>query len=213
MITGILYLGRSITMLVTALPVANTDYYCYPKVQSNSQKIIRFFQDDHSLRARERKEKALFCADVGNYNVPDNDSLVVCIQVNHTSALIILERIGILLSGFGLSINGRHVYCGDYIYSGHTCMLVLSALVVTECMCVLLTAFFVLGTKKYSLISFSHFSQNILKIAWILMTKNQFIEATKIRFFTRVFFANNSRYKSALFFCIFWVDTICRYLK
>ncbi|XP_055343418.1 phosphatidylcholine:ceramide cholinephosphotransferase 2-like [Paramacrobiotus metropolitanus] len=83
MIVGLLYLGRSVTMLVTALPVANTDYYCSPKM-------------------------------------------------NHTSVLVILERIGMLLSGLGLSVNGRHIYCGDYIYSGHTCVLVLSALVVTE---------------------------------------------------------------------------------
>ncbi|OQV13681.1 putative Phosphatidylcholine:ceramide cholinephosphotransferase 1 [Hypsibius exemplaris] len=82
-IIGLLYFGRSITMLVTAVPVANTDYYCSPKL-------------------------------------------------NHTSALAILERIGKLIGGLGLSFNGLHTYCGDYIYSGHTCMLVLSALVMTE---------------------------------------------------------------------------------
>ncbi|XP_055355913.1 ceramide phosphoethanolamine synthase-like [Paramacrobiotus metropolitanus] len=70
-------------MLVTALPVANTDYCCSPKM-------------------------------------------------NHTSILVILERIGMLLSGLGLSVNGQNIYCGDYIYSGHTCVLVLSALVVNE---------------------------------------------------------------------------------
>jgi len=37
------------------------------------------------------------------------------------------------LSGMGLSINGKHVYCGDYIYSGHTMALVTAYLVIKEC--------------------------------------------------------------------------------
>lgn len=32
----------------------------------------------------------------------------------------ILRRVFHMMLGFGLSINGRHVYCGDYIFSGHT---------------------------------------------------------------------------------------------
>lgn len=33
---------------------------------------------------------------------------------------IIINRVLYMLWGFGLSINGKHVYCGDYIFSGHT---------------------------------------------------------------------------------------------
>lgn len=82
-IVGLLYLGRSVTMLVTAVPVANTHYYCQPKM-------------------------------------------------NFTGPGTILHRTWTLLSGFGMSINGKHFYCGDYIYSGHTCMLVLSAMIYGE---------------------------------------------------------------------------------
>lgn len=32
----------------------------------------------------------------------------------------IFTRVNKMLWGFGLSINGHHVYCGDYIFSGHT---------------------------------------------------------------------------------------------
>lgn len=32
----------------------------------------------------------------------------------------IFSRVNRMLWGFGLSINGHHVYCGDYIFSGHT---------------------------------------------------------------------------------------------
>jgi len=37
------------------------------------------------------------------------------------------------MSGFGLSINGQHVYCGDFIFSGHTMILILSYLIISEC--------------------------------------------------------------------------------
>jgi shingomyelin synthase len=33
----------------------------------------------------------------------------------------------------GLSMNGQHVYCGDYIYSGHTMILVMGFLAIKEC--------------------------------------------------------------------------------
>lgn len=52
---------------------------------------------------------------------------------NHTSAVEIAKRVVQLMSGFGLSINGKHTYCGDFIYSGHTVSLVLGYLVISEC--------------------------------------------------------------------------------
>ncbi|XP_069355485.1 phosphatidylcholine:ceramide cholinephosphotransferase 2-like isoform X1 [Maniola hyperantus] len=51
---------------------------------------------------------------------------------NGTTPLLIVRRMFYLISGFGLSINGKHTYCGDYIYSGHTMVLVLSYLIVAE---------------------------------------------------------------------------------
>ena len=52
---------------------------------------------------------------------------------NDITALIVAQRVTKLISGMGLSINGNHVYCGDYIYSGHTMVLVLSCLVIMQC--------------------------------------------------------------------------------
>lgn len=54
-------------------------------------------------------------------------------KANNTSALLVTKRVLQLISGFGLSINGKHTYCGDYIYSGHTVVLVLSYLILKEC--------------------------------------------------------------------------------
>nr|CAD7262445.1 unnamed protein product [Timema shepardi] len=53
-------------------------------------------------------------------------------KLNSTSTLVVVKRVWQLISGFGLSINGQHTYCGDYIYSGHTVILVLSYLIISE---------------------------------------------------------------------------------
>ncbi|XP_076656197.1 phosphatidylcholine:ceramide cholinephosphotransferase 2 isoform X2 [Halictus rubicundus] len=53
-------------------------------------------------------------------------------KANNTSPLLVMKRVLQLISGFGLSINGKHTYCGDYIYSGHTVVLVLSYLIIEE---------------------------------------------------------------------------------
>lgn len=52
---------------------------------------------------------------------------------NATTTLEIMKRAFHLISGFGLSINGKHTYCGDYIYSGHTVTLVMGYLIIAEC--------------------------------------------------------------------------------
>ena len=59
--------------------------------------------------------------------------VVFVFQNNMTSPGTVLYRAWTLLTGFGMSINGKHVFCGDYIYSGHTCMLVFSYLLYNEC--------------------------------------------------------------------------------
>ncbi|XP_022644612.1 phosphatidylcholine:ceramide cholinephosphotransferase 1-like isoform X3 [Varroa destructor] len=51
---------------------------------------------------------------------------------NHTTLGLIASRVLTLFSGFGLSINGHHTYCGDYIFSGHTLILTLCYLIVKE---------------------------------------------------------------------------------
>ena len=43
------------------------------------------------------------------------------------------KRILTIISGGGLSINGKHIYCGDYIFSGHTMTLTMGYLVIKQC--------------------------------------------------------------------------------
>jgi len=51
---------------------------------------------------------------------------------NETSALMYVKRVFTLISGGGLSINGKHVFCGDYIFSGHTMTLTLGYLAIKQ---------------------------------------------------------------------------------
>ncbi|XP_043271419.1 phosphatidylcholine:ceramide cholinephosphotransferase 1-like isoform X3 [Venturia canescens] len=53
-------------------------------------------------------------------------------KLNHTTPLIIIKRALHIMSGFGLSMNGKQTYCGDAIYSGHTVILVLCYLIIKE---------------------------------------------------------------------------------
>ena len=55
-------------------------------------------------------------------------------QLNHTiSSSEVLHRVIKIMSGFGLSINGNHIYCGDFIFSGHTMILILCYLIIVDC--------------------------------------------------------------------------------
>lgn len=65
--------------------------------------------------------------------VPVADTTYYCSPKNNNTGFgIVFVRSIQLMSGGGLQINGKHTYCGDYIYSGHTLVLVLTYLVVRE---------------------------------------------------------------------------------
>lgn len=65
-------------------------------------------------------------------------------KANSTNPVLIAKRVFQLFSGFGLSINGKHTFCGDYMYSGHTTILVMSYLIVVECKYLTLYSFLLL---------------------------------------------------------------------
>ncbi|CAI6367726.1 unnamed protein product [Macrosiphum euphorbiae] len=65
--------------------------------------------------------------------LPTSSSTYYCSpKANSTNPVLIARRVIQLFSGFGLSINGKHTFCGDYIYSGHTTILVMSYLITVE---------------------------------------------------------------------------------
>ena len=55
-------------------------------------------------------------------------------QLNHTITFLeLISRVATIVSGGGLSMNGKQIYCGDFIFSGHTMVLMMTFFVVREC--------------------------------------------------------------------------------
>jgi len=65
--------------------------------------------------------------------LPKSDETYTCMpRKNDTTALDYAKRVLTIISGGGLSINGKHIYCGDYIFSGHTMTLTMGYLVIKQ---------------------------------------------------------------------------------
>lgn len=68
--------------------------------------------------------------------VPIADANYYCspkLEESQKTYLVIATRAMKIVSGVGLKINGKHTLCGDYIYSGHTIVLVVCYLFIQEC--------------------------------------------------------------------------------
>ena len=75
--------------------------------------------------------------------LPKADQTYTCHpKSDNITTKIIVKRVLTIMSGGGLSINGKHVYCGDYIFSGHTMTLTLGYLVIRQCRLSGITAHF-----------------------------------------------------------------------
>merc|ERR1712061_882164 len=65
--------------------------------------------------------------------LPKPDESYVCAaKIEDITPYDVTRRVITLLSGGGLSINGKHIYCGDYIFSGHTMVLTMGYLVIKQ---------------------------------------------------------------------------------
>ena len=67
--------------------------------------------------------------------LPISDKNYECApQLNHTITFLeLISRVATIVSGGGLSMNGKQIYCGDFIFSGHTMVLMMTFFVVREC--------------------------------------------------------------------------------
>ena len=66
--------------------------------------------------------------------LPKSDPRYPCSEkAGNITALLVVNRVVQILSGGGLSINGKHVYCGDYMFSGHTVVFVMAYLCIKQC--------------------------------------------------------------------------------
>ncbi|XP_058447991.1 phosphatidylcholine:ceramide cholinephosphotransferase 1-like isoform X2 [Malaya genurostris] len=104
------------------------------------------------------------------------------------SPLVIMKRAFQLFSGFGLSINGKHTYCGDYIYSGHTVTLVMGYLIIAE-----------YSPKKFWIIHWLVWCASLTGVSMVLLAHGHYTVDVLIAYYvtTRLFWtyhtlANNS---------------------
>lgn len=112
---------------------------------------------------------------------------------NSTTAALVAKRVLRLLSGFGLSINGQHIYCGDYIYSGHTVILTMSYLVVKE-----------YTPRQYFILHWIWWTASGVGVVFVLLSRGHYTIDVVIAYYvsTRVFWiyhtvANNASLKNA----------------
>lgn len=63
--------------------------------------------------------------------LPVSSTEYYCSPQGNSTVMVVLQRSLTLFFGMGLTINGKHTYCGDYIYSGHTTVLVMSYLMIS----------------------------------------------------------------------------------
>jgi len=65
--------------------------------------------------------------------LPKADTKYTCSpKMDNTTIQDYAHRVLTIISGGGLSINGKHIYCGDYIFSGHTLVLSMGYLTIKQ---------------------------------------------------------------------------------
>jgi len=65
--------------------------------------------------------------------LPKSDTGYICKPTSENiTALTVFTRVAKIMSGGGLSISGQQVYCGDFIFSGHTATLTLGYLAIKQ---------------------------------------------------------------------------------
>jgi len=84
-------------------------------------------------------------------------------RMTNVTAGVYFSRIVAIISGGGLSINGQHVYCGDYIFSGHTVMLTVGYLVITQ-----------YSPKRFFLLHWSSFLVSVVGVVLLQLARGHY---------------------------------------
>jgi len=87
-------------------------------------------------------------------------------KLENTTALpglVIAKRVLTLVSGMGLSINGKHIFCGDYIFSGHTMVLTMGYLVIKE-----------YSPRRFFMLHWMSFFTSVIGIVMLLIARGHY---------------------------------------
>jgi len=107
--------------------------------------------------------------------LPISDTNYKCApKLNHTITFLeLISRVATIVSGGGLSMNGKQIYCGDFIFSGHTMALLMAFFVVREYTprklwpLHFLSLSFCIGGVTMLLLSRGHYTIDVLVAYWI----------------------------------------------
>lgn len=82
---------------------------------------------------------------------------------NDTSVMDYVKRVIVISSGGGLSINGKHVFCGDYIFSGHTMTLTMGYLAIKQ-----------YSPKRFKLLHWASFLVSLSGVVFLLLARGHY---------------------------------------
>jgi len=82
---------------------------------------------------------------------------------NDTSVMDYVRRVIVISSGGGLSINGKHVFCGDYIFSGHTMTLTMGYLAINQ-----------YSPKNFKLLHWASFLVSLSGVVFLLLARGHY---------------------------------------
>jgi len=96
--------------------------------------------------------------------LPKSDETYTCLpKSNSTSPMVYMKRMLTIISGGGLSLNGNHVYCGDYIFSGHTVTLTMAALAIKQ-----------YSPKKFLLLHWVTYTISLVGVIFLLIGRGHY---------------------------------------
>jgi len=99
--------------------------------------------------------------------LPISDKNYECApQLNHTITFLeLISRVATIVSGGGLSMNGKQIYCGDFIFSGHTMVLMMTFFVVRE---------YSPRTKKFLIFHILSLVLSVTGVAMLLVSRGHY---------------------------------------
>jgi len=96
--------------------------------------------------------------------LPKSDETYTCMpRKNDTTALDYSKRVLTIISGGGLSINGKHIYCGDYIFSGHTMTLTMGYLAIKQ-----------YSPRRFILLHWASFLISLCGVIFLLLSRGHY---------------------------------------
>eukprot|EP00092_Neocalanus_flemingeri_P033396 GFUD01036312.1.p1 GENE.GFUD01036312.1~~GFUD01036312.1.p1 ORF type:complete len:468 (+),score=135.91 GFUD01036312.1:459-1862(+) len=96
--------------------------------------------------------------------LPKPDETYTCMpRRNDTTTLDYAKRVLTIISGGGLSINGKHIYCGDYIFSGHTMTLTMGYLVIKQ-----------YSPRHFILLHWASFLTSLCGVIFLLLSRGHY---------------------------------------